>query len=92
MGWILAEYHPERRHMDLIRTKFHDFVQNLAFFSLYICSIQTIYLLYRDNRLLWLGWLACCAQPWLGLAWDCLVCLPSSNNNNNSGSEAAAGR
>ena len=25
--------------------------------------------------LLWLGWLACCAQPWLGLAWACLACL-----------------
>ena len=31
-----------------------------------------------------LGWLACCAQPWLGLAWACLACLAldcSSNNN-----------
>ena len=23
----------------------------------------------------WLGWLACCAWPWLGLAWACFVCL-----------------
>ena len=30
--------------------------------------------------LLWLGWLACCAQPWLGLAWACLACLASNNN------------
>ena len=36
-----------------------------------------------------LGWLACCAQPWLGLAWACLACLAS---NNNSGGAAAAGR
>ena len=39
--------------------------------------------------LLWLGWLACCALPWLGLAWACLACLAS---NNNSGGAAAAGR
>ena len=38
----------------------------------------------------WLGWLACCAQPWLGLAWACLALAWSSNNN--SGREAAAGR
>ena len=25
MGSILVEYHPKRSHMDLIRTKFHDF-------------------------------------------------------------------
>ena len=36
------------------------------------------------NMLLWLGWLACCAQPWLGLAWACLACLASNNNNNNN--------
>ena len=35
-------------------------------------------------KLLWLGWLACCAQPWLGLAWACFACLASSN----SGGEA----
>ena len=28
----------------------------------------------------WLGWLACCALPWLGLAWACLACLASNNN------------
>ena len=39
-------------------------------------------------QLLWLGWLACCAQPWLGLAWACLARLA----NNNSCGEAAAGR
>ena len=36
------------------------------------------------KQLLWLGWLACCAQPWLGLAWACLACLAlawSSNKN-----------
>ena len=48
VGSILAEYQPERSHMDLIRTNFHDFVQNLAFFNLYICSIETVYVLYRD--------------------------------------------
>ena len=41
------------------------------------------------SKLLWLGWLACCAQPWLGLAWACLARLAS---NNNSGGAAAAGR
>ena len=80
VGSILAEYQPEGSHMDLMRTNFHDFVQNLAFFNLYICSRETVYLLYRDTRLLWLGWLACCAQPWLGLAWACLACLASNNN------------
>ena len=25
------------------------------------------------SKLLWLGWLACCAQPWLGLARACLA-------------------
>ena len=39
--------------------------------------------------LLWLGRLACCAQPWLGLARACLACLAS--NNNNGGGAAAAG-
>ena len=34
--------------------------------------------------LTWLGWLACCALPWLGLAWSCLACLASNNNNNNN--------
>ena len=28
----------------------------------------------------WLGWLACCALPWLGLAWACLACLTCNNN------------
>ena len=48
--------------------------------------------------LLWLGWLACCAQPWLGLAWACLACLAClarlaclaldcSSNNNRHGRE-----
>ena len=32
------------------------------------------------RKLLWLGWLACCAQPWLGLAWACLACLASNNS------------
>ena len=26
------------------------------------------------KTLLWLGWLACCALPWLGLAWACPSC------------------
>ena len=45
-----------------------------------------------QSRLLWLGWLACCAQPWLGLAWACLACLASNNNRPQaaSGSCAAA--
>ena len=41
------------------------------------------------KKLLWLGWLACCAQPWLGLAWACLACLASNNNRPPS---AAGGR
>ena len=43
-------------------------------------------------------WLACCAQPWLGLAWACLACLAClarlaclaldcSSNNNRHGRE-----
>ena len=42
----------------------------------------------------WLGWLACCALPWLGLAWACLACLALawSSNNNSSGAAAAGGR
>ena len=50
------------------------------------------------SRLPWLGWLACCAQPWLGLAWACLACLAClarlaclaldcSSNNNRHGRE-----
>ena len=35
---------------------------------------------YRDTKLLWLGWLPSCAQPWLGLAWARLACLASNNN------------
>ena len=30
MGSILADYEPERSHMDLIRTIFHDFLPKLA--------------------------------------------------------------
>ena len=51
MGSILVEYQPERSHMDLTRTIFHDFVPNLAFFNLlklYICFIQIVDLLYED--------------------------------------------
>ena len=33
---------------------------------------------------------ACCAQPWLRLAWACLACLAS--NNSNSSGFATAGR
>ena len=46
------------------------------------------------GELPWLGWLACGALPWLGLAWACLACLALawSSNNNNSGGAAAAGR
>ena len=41
----------------------------------------------------WLGWLACCALPWLGLAWACLACLalPWSSNNNRPPSAAGVG-
>ena len=35
IGSILVEYQPEWSHMDLIRTKFHDFVKNLAFSNLH---------------------------------------------------------
>ena len=42
----------------------------------------------------WLGWLACCALPWLGLAWACLACpaylaLDRCSNNNNRPPSAA---
>ena len=30
---------------------------------------------WGPSKLLWLGWLACRAQPWLGLVWACLACL-----------------
>ena len=39
------------------------------------------------------GWLACCALPWLGLAWACLACLAlawSSKNNRPPSAAAAA--
>ena len=46
-----------------------------------------------QGTLPWLGWLACCALPWLGLAWACLACLALAwSSNNNSGGAAAAGR
>ena len=45
--------------------------------------------------LLWLGWLACSAQHWLGQArayLSCLACLALAwSSNNNIGGEAAAG-
>ena len=41
--------------------------------------------------LLWLGWLACCAQPWLGLAWACLACLALAWSSNNNRPPSAAG-
>ena len=47
MRSILVEYQPERSHVDLIRTKFHDFVPILTSFDLFICYVPTIYLLYR---------------------------------------------
>ena len=46
MGSILAEYQPKPSHMDMIQTNFHDFVPNLAFFTLYMLYIQIKYLLY----------------------------------------------
>ena len=42
VGSILVEYEPKPSHMDLIRTRFHDFEPNLAFYNLYICYIETI--------------------------------------------------
>ena len=42
VGSILVEYQPERSHMDLVRTIFHDFSPNLVFFNLYICYIETV--------------------------------------------------
>ena len=51
----------------------------------------------QQMALLWLGWLACCAQPWLGLAWACLACPAClalawcSNNNNNRPPKKAGG-
>ena len=54
VGSILVEYQPKPSHMDLIRTRFHDFRPNLAFCNLYICCIDTIYLLYRHHTVsLW---------------------------------------
>ena len=47
MGSILVEYEPEPSQVDLIRTRFHDFEPNLAFYNLYISYIETMYLLYR---------------------------------------------
>ena len=41
--------------------------------------------------LLWLGWLASCAQPWLGLAWACLACLALAWSSNNRPLPAAGG-
>ena len=43
------------------------------------------------SKLLWLGWLACCAQPWLGLAWACLACLALAWSSNNNRPPSAAG-
>ena len=43
---------------------------------------------------LWLGRLACCAQPWLGLAWACLAylaCLALAWSSNNNRPPSAAG-
>ena len=45
----------------------------------------------RFKPLLWLGWLACCAQPWLGLAWACLACLALAWSSNNNRPPSAAG-
>ena len=42
----------------------------------------------------WLGWLACCALPWLGLAWACLACLAYlalDHCSNNTRPPSAAG-
>ena len=39
----------------------------------------------------WLGWLACCALPWLGLAWACLACLALAWSSNNNRPPSAAG-
>ena len=56
-----------------------------------IHAIFAVFAMFFSPKLL--GWLACCAQPWLGLAWACLACLAclarlaclaldcSSNNN-----------
>ena len=69
MGLILAECQPERSHMDLIRTNFHDFVRNRAFPNLYICYIEIVYLLYRDRKLL----AGLAGLPaWSGLGLSCL--------------------
>ena len=42
-------------------------------------------------ELLGLGWLACCAQPWLGLAWGGLACLALAWSSNNNRPPSAAG-
>ena len=49
------------------------------------------FLIDRGIRLIWLGWLACCAQPWLGLAWACLACLALAWSSNNNRPPSAAG-
>ena len=49
---------------------------------------------WGPSKLLWLGWLACCAQPWLGLAWACLArpaCLALAWSSNNNRPPSAAG-
>ena len=55
-------------------------------------KLRTIPTHDTDARcLLWLGWLACCAQPWLGLAWACLACLALAWSSNNNRPPSAAG-
>ena len=50
VGSILVEYQPEPTHMDLIRNIVLDFGTILPLFNsfnMYICSIQTVYMLDR---------------------------------------------
>ena len=58
-------------------------------------SLELLYSLKPSLKpsleLLWLGWLACCAQPWLGLAWACLACLALAWSSNNNRPPSAAG-
>ena len=61
-------------------------------------SLEPVYTLKPSLKpsleLLWLGWLACCAQPWLGLAWACLAwpaCLALAWSSNNNRPPSAAG-
>ena len=55
------------------------------------CRIGKIIGKVIQGTLPWLGWLACCALPWLGLAWACLAYLAVAWSSNNNRPPSAAG-